>query len=129
MRCLLDGTHAKRLLTSTCACSGRPFIASLEGNVYCCNICAAHLAIQGDLLSKARLCISPNCLAIRPPQASSTNLPWHSLQSFHSRSGKAFLFNAVSNCIEGRIEERVMTTGEPLHTLACTCFGLSAEGH
>ena len=34
------------------------------------------------------------------------------LQSFHSRSGKAFLFNAVSNCIEGRIEERIMTTGE-----------------
>jgi len=34
---------------------GRPFIASLEGNVYCCNICAAHLAIQGDLLSKVRL--------------------------------------------------------------------------
>ncbi len=46
----------------SCDClPGRPFIASLEGNVYCCNICAAHLAIQGDLLSKVRLRVSSLC--------------------------------------------------------------------
>ena len=37
--------------------TGRPFVASLEGNVYCCSICTAHLALQGDLLSKVRLAV------------------------------------------------------------------------
>lgn len=34
------------------------------------------------------------------------------LQSFHSRQGKAYLFNAVINVLEGPKEERLMTTGE-----------------
>ena len=32
-------------------------------------------------------------------------------QSFHSRQGKAYLFNAVINVLEGPKEERLMTTG------------------
>ncbi len=33
------------------------------------------------------------------------------VQSFHSRQGKAYLFNAVVNVLEGPKEERLMTTG------------------
>ena len=39
-----------------------------------------------------------------------------SLQSFHSRQGKAYLFNAVVNVLEGPKEERLMTTGRPAKT-------------
>ena len=35
------------------------------------------------------------------------------MQSFHSRQGKAYLFNAVINVLEGPKEARLMTTGEP----------------
>ena len=34
------------------------------------------------------------------------------VQSFHSRQGKAYLFNAVVNVLEGPKEERLMTTGK-----------------
>ena len=40
---------------------GRPFVASLEGNVYCCSICTAHLAMQGDLLSKVTPPVPQHC--------------------------------------------------------------------
>ena len=36
------------------------------------------------------------------------------VQSFHSRQGKAYLFNAVVNVLEGPKEERLMTTGKLL---------------
>lgn len=44
--------------------TGRPFVASLEGDVYCCNICAAHLALQGDLLSKVEPRTLTDCVAV-----------------------------------------------------------------
>ena len=37
---------------------------------------------------------------------------WVCVQSFHSRQGKAYLFNAVVNVLEGPKEERLMTTGK-----------------
>ena len=40
----------------------------------------------------------------------SSMLAW--VQSFHSRQGKAYLFNAVVNVLEGPKEERLMTTGK-----------------
>jgi len=74
---------------------GRPFVEELEGDVYCCGICSAHLALAHDLLSKG----------------------------FHSRNGKAYLFSTVSNCVRGRTEERIMTTGghwvKDLHCSRC----------
>lgn len=48
------------------------------------------------------------------------------LQSFHSRNGRAYLFDAVVNTWPGKQEERTMTTGK--HTVAdlhCTsCMAL-----
>lgn len=38
------------------------------------------------------------------------------LQQFHSRNGKAYLFNVVVNVFPGPKEERLMTTG--LHTVS-----------
>ncbi|KAL3531698.1 hypothetical protein ACH5RR_005219 [Cinchona calisaya] len=62
---------------------GRLFLISLEGNFYSCKHCQAHLAHSDDLISK----------------------------SFHSRRGKAYLFNKVVNVTIGEKEERTMTTG------------------
>ena len=45
------------------------------------------------------------------------------VQSFHSRNGKAYLFNSVVNTWPGKQEERTMTTGrhvvEDLHCVYC----------
>ncbi|KAL0052288.1 hypothetical protein WJX82_011400 [Trebouxia sp. C0006] len=67
---------------------GRLFIEPLEGRVYCCGCCGAHLASVDELVSK----------------------------SFHSRAGKAYLFSAVVNVVSAAKEQRSMTTG--LHTVA-----------
>jgi len=67
---------------------GRLFVQKLEGRVYSCRFCHAHLANFDDLISK----------------------------SFHCRHGKAYLFNSVVNIGVGPKEERLMTTG--LHTVA-----------
>uniref|UniRef100_A0A7S0SU86 Protein yippee-like n=1 Tax=Mantoniella antarctica TaxID=81844 RepID=A0A7S0SU86_9CHLO len=67
---------------------GRLFICYLEGRVYSCKACKAHLAKVDELVSK----------------------------SFHCRHGKAYLFNDVVNVKSGPKEDRLMTTG--LHTVA-----------
>ena len=47
------------------------------------------------------------------------------VQSFHSRQGKAYLFNAVVNVLEGPKEERLMTTGKLLcHSAFCAALEL-----
>lgn len=44
------------------------------------------------------------------------------VQSFHSRNGKAYLFNTVVNVASGPKEERMMTTGRhEVSDLHCTC--------
>ncbi|CAL5218434.1 g115 [Coccomyxa viridis] len=67
---------------------GRIFTEHLQGRVFTCRLCGNHLASNLELISK----------------------------SFHSRQGKAYLFNAVVNVLEGPKEERLMTTG--LHEVA-----------
>ncbi|MED6191878.1 hypothetical protein PIB30_004957 [Stylosanthes scabra] len=67
---------------------GRLFVVNLEGKIYSCKHCRTHLAISEDIISKA----------------------------FHSRHGKAYLFNKVVNVSVGEKEERTMITG--LHTVA-----------
>ena len=42
-------------------------------------------------------------------------------QSFHSRQGKAYLFNEVVNVSEGPREERLMTTGACHCSQSCLC--------
>uniref|UniRef100_A0A7N0ZZI2 Protein yippee-like n=1 Tax=Kalanchoe fedtschenkoi TaxID=63787 RepID=A0A7N0ZZI2_KALFE len=67
---------------------GRVFAVHLEGRVYSCKYCKTHLASSGDIVSK----------------------------TFHSRHGKAYLFEKVVNVFAGEVEERLMMTG--LHTVA-----------
>ncbi|KAK9818610.1 hypothetical protein WJX74_010863 [Apatococcus lobatus] len=67
---------------------GRLFLEYLEGKVYACSTCGSHLASATELVSK----------------------------SFHSKNGKAYLFNLVVNVCQGPKEERLMTTG--LHHVA-----------
>ncbi|BDA44447.1 Protein yippee-like At5g53940 [Coccomyxa sp. Obi] len=67
---------------------GKIYIESLSGRVFSCRLCGTHLASNVELISK----------------------------SFHSRQGKAYLFNEVVNISEGPKEERLMTTG--LHEVA-----------
>mmetsp|Transcript_12724 Transcript_12724/g.49590 ORF Transcript_12724/g.49590 Transcript_12724/m.49590 type:complete len:113 (-) Transcript_12724:734-1072(-) len=62
---------------------GRIFTSHLEGRVYSCKFCKAHLASVEEVVSK----------------------------SFHCRDGKAYLFNTVVNIRSGVPEERLMTTG------------------
>ncbi|WOL04704.1 hypothetical protein Cni_G13426 [Canna indica] len=66
---------------------GRLFLISLEGKIYSCKHCQAHLALSDDIVSK----------------------------SFHCRHGKAYLFNKVVNVTVGIKEERLMMTG--MHTV------------
>lgn len=70
---------------------GRPFFELLDGRVYVCIFCKTHLARHDEIVSK----------------------------QFHSKSGKAYLFNTVVNYSCGPSEERMMTTG--LH-LVCDVF-------
>ncbi|XP_020571086.1 protein yippee-like [Phalaenopsis equestris] len=67
---------------------GRLFLVTLEGKVYSCKHCQAHLALCDDIVSK----------------------------SFHCRHGKAYLFNKVVNITMGQKEERLMMTG--MHTVS-----------
>ncbi|KAE9596193.1 hypothetical protein Lalb_Chr17g0346741 [Lupinus albus] len=67
---------------------GRLFVVHLEGKIYSCKHCRTHLALSEDIVSK----------------------------SFHSRHGKAYLFNKVVNVSFGEKDDREMTTG--LHTVA-----------
>ncbi|KAL3536510.1 hypothetical protein ACH5RR_004971 [Cinchona calisaya] len=66
---------------------GRIFLISLEGYVYSCKYCNAHLALADDIISR----------------------------SFHSRHGKAYLFEKVVNVNTGEKEDRMMMTG--MHTV------------
>mmetsp|Transcript_36348 Transcript_36348/g.92871 ORF Transcript_36348/g.92871 Transcript_36348/m.92871 type:complete len:128 (-) Transcript_36348:173-556(-) len=67
---------------------GRLFLQELDGHCYSCKSCHTHLAMVSELMSK----------------------------QFHSRNGKAYLFNVVVNVFPGPKEERLMTTG--LHTVS-----------
>ncbi|KAE9614999.1 hypothetical protein Lalb_Chr04g0250621 [Lupinus albus] len=66
---------------------GRLFVVHLEGKIYSCKHCRTHLALSEDIVSK----------------------------SFHSRHGKAYLFNKVVNVSLGEKEDRQMMTG--MHTV------------
>ena len=73
---------------------GRPFLEYLDGPLYMCKSCKAHLARVEAIVSR----------------------------SFHSRSGKAYLFDAVVNVSwrSGEAEERIMTTGKHMvHDIHC----------
>ncbi|XP_074311158.1 protein yippee-like At5g53940 [Silene latifolia] len=75
---------------------GRIFAIELEGRTYKCKFCKTQLALSDDLVSRA----------------------------FHSRRGKAYLFNNAINTVLGATEERQMLSG--LHTVAdifCCCCG------
>ncbi|KAH9609210.1 hypothetical protein KSS87_002246 [Heliosperma pusillum] len=75
---------------------GRIFVIELEGRTYKCKFCKTQLALSDDLVSRA----------------------------FHSRRGKAYLFNNAINTVLGATEERQMLSG--LHTVAdifCCCCG------
>ncbi|KAJ4976566.1 hypothetical protein NE237_001672 [Protea cynaroides] len=75
---------------------GRVFLVELDGRIYRCKFCKSHLALADDLVSRA----------------------------FHSRQGKAYLFNSAVNIIVGAKEERMMLSG--MHTVAdifCCCCG------
>ncbi|KAK3015500.1 hypothetical protein RJ639_005382, partial [Escallonia herrerae] len=67
---------------------GRLFLISLEGSTYSCKHCQTQLALLDDMVSK----------------------------SFHSKHGKAYLFEKVVNVTVGEEEERMMITG--MHTVA-----------
>ena len=49
------------------------------------------------------------------------------VQSFHSRQGKAYLFNDVVNISEGPKEERLMTTGAWYFLCPLVCTGDSLQ--
>ncbi|KAM0941449.1 putative Yippee family protein [Dioscorea sansibarensis] len=66
---------------------GRLFLVNLEGKMYSCKYCSTHLALPEDIISR----------------------------SFHSKHGKAYLFNKVVNVTVGAKEDRMMMTG--LHTV------------
>ncbi|KZV39617.1 protein yippee-like [Dorcoceras hygrometricum] len=66
---------------------GRVFLIYLEGNLYSCKHCEAHLGLAKDIISK----------------------------SFHCRHGKAYLFDKVVNVSVGEKEDRLMMTG--MHTV------------
>ncbi|XP_038685482.1 protein yippee-like At5g53940 [Tripterygium wilfordii] len=75
---------------------GRIFVVELEGRPYRCKFCGTHLALPDDIVSRG----------------------------FHSRRGKAYLFNNAVNITMGPLEERVMLSG--MHTVAdifCCCCG------
>ncbi|URE45141.1 hypothetical protein MUK42_13715 [Musa troglodytarum] len=67
---------------------GRLFLISLEGKIYSCKHCQAHLAVSDDIVSKA----------------------------FHCKHGRAYLFNKAVNVTVGIKEERLMITG--MHTVS-----------
>ncbi|XP_076882404.1 protein yippee-like [Bidens hawaiensis] len=67
---------------------GRLFQVTLEGKIYSCRHCKAHLALSDDIVSKA----------------------------FQCKHGKAYLFSKVVNVTVGAKEDRLMMTG--LHTVA-----------
>ncbi|GLC77228.1 hypothetical protein PLESTF_001901300 [Pleodorina starrii] len=62
---------------------GRPFYEWLEGRCYACKMCHCNLAAASELVSR----------------------------QFHSKHGRAYLFNTAVNLAAGPKEERMMTTG------------------
>ncbi|XP_031740893.1 protein yippee-like isoform X1 [Cucumis sativus] len=112
---------------------GRLFVVNLEGQIYSCKFCRTHLALYDDIISKElgnkrrydkffdwenfMLLSCPNILkSCLNPHCNSLYCLCCSIQSFHSRHGKAYLFNKVVNVCLGKIEERLMMTG--MHTVA-----------
>ncbi|KAI3419465.1 Protein yippee-like [Psidium guajava] len=77
---------------------GRVFVVTLEGGkIYSCRHCKTHFAMGEDIASR----------------------------NFHSRHGRAYLFNKVVNVSTGEGEERAMMTG--MHTVAdIFCVGCGA---
>ncbi|GMH36732.1 hypothetical protein BSKO_04605 [Bryopsis sp. KO-2023] len=62
---------------------GRIYVEFVNGRAYRCKCCGCHLATVDELLSK----------------------------QFHSKNGRAYLFNVVVNVSAGPREKRLMTTG------------------
>lgn len=77
---------------------GRLFLISLEGRIYSCRHCHAHLGIADDIISRA----------------------------FHSNNGRAYLFDKLVNISIGEKVDRLMLTG--LHTVAdIFCVGCGSS--
>ncbi|KVH94812.1 hypothetical protein Ccrd_003117, partial [Cynara cardunculus var. scolymus] len=87
---------------------GRLFVVTLEGSIYSCKHCKTHLGLSDDIISKVYKSHLPSC-------------NWKCVSSyviknaFHSRHGKAYLFDKVVNVTVGEKEERMMITG--MHTV------------
>ncbi|KAF9666748.1 hypothetical protein SADUNF_Sadunf16G0261000 [Salix dunnii] len=94
---------------------GRIFVVELEGRSYRCKFCGTHLAHPDELVSKCLRFGFSTLLGL---------IIFLFGQSFHSRRGKAYLFNNVVNITVGAPEERAMFSG--LHIVAdifCCCCG------
>ncbi|KAG6481518.1 hypothetical protein ZIOFF_058122 [Zingiber officinale] len=104
---------------------GRLFLISLEGKIYSCKHCQAHLALSHDIVSKDRLCMlfaeeSSSNVVVLQLVLIKTRL------SFHCRHGKAYLFDKIVNVTAGSKEERMMLTG--LHTVSdIFCVGCGSN--
>ncbi|KAJ6720562.1 PROTEIN YIPPEE-LIKE CG15309-RELATED [Salix viminalis] len=104
---------------------GRLFVEELEGRSYSCKHCGTHLALHGDIISKAFSLIS--CcfwfvieFVAQSVFSSSCYLSFTkrlaSKMLYPIRHGKAYLFRKVANVFAGEKEDRSMLTG--LHTVA-----------
>nr|GMD44963.1 protein yippee-like [Ipomoea batatas] len=99
---------------------GRLFLLFLEGSFYSCKYCQAHLAVTDDIISKLTLgllfccCVLTSGYRVKLTKLVAPVLLGES-KSFHSRHGKAYLFENVVNVFEGEREERMMMTG--MHTV------------
>jgi predicted NAD/FAD-binding protein len=78
---------------------GRLFLMHLDGNAYSCKFCRTHLGLAADIISKVTspplanplfLCCWSGAMA-----DVTANFIFRFLQSFHSKHGKAYLFNRV----------------------------------
>ena len=79
---------------------GRIFTSHLEGRVYSCKFCKAHLANVEEVVSKVerRLLIFSHFQQTWPSRLTASA----GFQSFHCRDGKAYLFNTVVNIRSGK---------------------------
>ncbi|XP_019103771.1 protein yippee-like isoform X1 [Beta vulgaris subsp. vulgaris] len=89
---------------------GRLFVVHLEGKIYSCKHCRTHLAVSEDIVSKV---LKGKKFDVIHYLTTALHVL---IQSFHSRHGKAYLFNRVVNVTLGEKEDRLMMTG--MHSVA-----------
>lgn len=84
---------------------------------FACKNCKTHLAVIEQLISRVRAVPSVRepvaWFDLWPPYLMTNGVAC--VQQFHGQHGKAFLFESVSNIVEGEAADRQMTTG--LHTV------------